>query len=100
MYEPLELGQPGKPACPDKYNEESTLICPEATRLILQVSGQTVMVQFGIMPQGKGLSGGLVQWQPEQPYLPIIASLGRSFDAVRIRNYTPGQAAQVFVTVA
>jgi hypothetical protein len=99
-YDSIELGQPGKAKCPDAYDQDSTLICPDCQRLVLQVSRQAVVVQLGTMPSGKSLSPGAVQWQTEEPYLPLIASLGRTFDAVRIRNYTPGQEAQVFVSVA
>jgi hypothetical protein len=100
LYTPIELGQPGKEKCPDKYNAASTLICPDAKRLVLQVSVQAVIIQLGIMQQGKGVGPGSVQWQAEEPYLPMIASLGRTFDAVRVRNFTPGAEAQVFLTVA
>jgi hypothetical protein len=99
-YEAIELGQPGNPGCPNAYDDASTLICPGCERLVLQVSKQAVMLQFGIMPHGKSLSPGVVQWLAEEPYLPMIASLGRNFDAVRVRNYIPGQEAQVFVTVS
>lgn len=100
LYNPIELGQAGNPKCPDKYNAASTLVCPGAKRLVLQISLQTVVVQLGIMPQGIGADAGSVQWQVEEPYLPMIASLGRTFDAVRVRNFAPGVEAQVFVTVA
>jgi hypothetical protein len=100
LYTPIALGQAGNPKCPDKYNEDSTLICPGAKRLVLQVSLQAVFVQLGLMPQGIGAGAGSVQWQAEEPYLPLIASLGRNFDAVRVRNFAPGVEAQVFVTVA
>lgn len=98
-YGVLELGQAGKPACPDKYNEESTLICPRSTRLVLQVSVAAVYVQLGVMPQGVGGVGAVV-WQTEDPYLPLVGSLARKFDAVRVRNWQPGVEAQVFVNVA
>jgi hypothetical protein len=97
LYTPLELGQPGNPKCPDRYNDDSTLIVPGCTRLLLQVSAQTLIVQLGIMPQGRGVSEGSVQWQAEDPYLPMIAALNRSFDAVRVRNFSPGIEAQVFI---
>lgn len=98
-YEALQLGQPGQPKCPDKYEGASTLICPRSNRVILQISGQAVYVQLGIMSQGVSSGGGSVQWQPEQPFLPIIASLGRKFDAIRVRNYTKGAEAQVMISV-
>ena len=99
-YPPLELGQPGNPACPDNYNNESTLVCVGAQRLVLQISVNAVFVQLGIMPQGKGAGTGAIVWQPEQPYLPMISALSREFDAVRVRNYTPGAKAQVLINPA
>ena len=98
IYDPLELGQPGNPECPDKYNEESTRLTPKSTRVILQISKAAVKVQFGTMPHGRSLSVGAVQWQAEEPYLPMIAALSRNYDAVRVRNLTPGEPAQVFLT--
>jgi hypothetical protein len=98
-YERLEVGQAGNPASPDKYNEASTLICPRSNRFILQVAKQPCMVQLGIMQQGVGLGQGSVQWQPEKPFLPQIASYARSFDAIRVRNYTPGSPAEVMIAV-
>jgi hypothetical protein len=97
-YEALQLGQPGQPACPDKYTETSTRITQGSKRVLLQVSKQAVYVQFGIMPQGRGSGAGSVVWQEEEPYLPMTIGLRRGFDAVRVRNYTPGAEAQVLVS--
>ena len=58
MYAPIELGQEGNPKCPDAYNEESTRLCPNSKRLVLQVSKQAVFVQLGIFDQGVGASLG------------------------------------------
>lgn len=100
-YPALELGQEAREACPDAYNEASTLICPGASRLILQVSANKAYVQCGLMPQGKGTGVGSVVWQDEEPYnAGLAASLGRKFDAVRVRNWAPGAKAEVFVSVA
>lgn len=98
-YGTLQLGQPGNPKCPDTFNADSLLLCPGCSRLLLQISTQAVIVQLGIMPNGKSLSIGQVVWQDEEPFLPMIASLGRSFDAVRVRNYTAGAEAQVLASV-
>lgn len=98
-YESLQLGTPGAPECPNQYNAESELLCPRSTRLILQVSNQAVYVQLGVMPHGVGADLAAVQWQPEQPFLPVIASFGRTFDAVRVRNFTKGAPAQVLLSV-
>ena len=99
QYAPLMLGQPGNPKCPDKYNAESSLLCQSADRLVLQVSKQAVFVQLGLFQQGAGASLGAITWQIEEPYLPLIASLARRFDAVRVRNFTAGLEAQVLLTV-
>lgn len=99
-FSPIELGQTGRESCPDRYNEASTLLCPGCKRLVLQVSLQPVVIQVGIMSQGRGASLASVQWMSEEPFLPVMASLGREFDAVRVRNYTPGKPAQVFVSVS
>ena len=100
LYNPLELGQPGKEPCPDAYNEASTLICPGSKRLVLQISANNVFVQLGIMQQGVGTGPGSVQWQAEEPFLPIVGSLARRFDAVRVRNWKAGAEAEVFVSTA
>jgi hypothetical protein len=99
-YPALELGQAGREKCPNAYNEASTLICPGATRLILQISKANLMVQMGVMPQGKGIGSGAVVWLNEEPYLPISAVLGRKFDAVRVRNWAAGAEAEVFLIAA
>jgi hypothetical protein len=96
-YNALELGQPGNAVCPDKYEVESTLYCPGSTRLILQTSTAAIKLQFGVFQQGRAAGLGSIVWQAEQPFLPIVASLGRVFDAVRVRNYTPGVKAQVMI---
>lgn len=96
-WDPIQLGQPGQPACPDAYNDASTRITPGTKRVFLQISKQAVYVQMGIMPQGRGTGSGAVVWQAEEPYLPMITSLARNFDAIRVRNYSPGQEAQIFV---
>jgi hypothetical protein len=87
----LELGTPGKPACPDQYTNASTLICGGATKLRIQTSLAAVYISFGI-----GI-GGIV-FGPDEPFYPTVGSIVRSFDGVRVRNLTPGQAAQVLLT--
>lgn len=98
-YVPLILGTTGKPKCPDEYEPTSTRLCQRSSRLMIQVSKQAVFVQLGLMLDGQGSSLGSVEWQPEFPLLPMVASLGRNYDAVRVRNFTPGAEAQVFVTM-
>jgi|SRR5271166_4582297 len=98
-YPALEVGQPGNPACPNEYNEASTLVCPGSKRLLLQVTGQAIQLQLGFMAQGMGGHAGGVVWQQPKPFLPVVASLARQFDAVRVKNYTAGAAAQVLISV-
>jgi hypothetical protein len=100
IHAPIELGQPGREKCPDKYNEASSLWCPGARRIMLQISKKKVFVQLGVMQQGRGAGLGSVQWQPEEPFLPVVASLGRKFDAVRVRNWGAGEEAEVFIATA
>jgi hypothetical protein len=100
IHAPIEVGQAGREKCPDKYNEASTLWCPNAKKLVLQISKQKVFVQLGLMQQGAAGGIGSVQWQPEEPFIPLVASLTREFDAVRVRNWLAGAEAEVFITVA
>jgi hypothetical protein len=90
-YPSLELGLPGKQACPDNYTGASTLICGGATKLRIQTSLAAVYLQFGT-----GI--GAPVWGPEEPFYPTVGSIARSFDAIRVRNLTAGEAAQVLLT--
>ena len=99
-YPSLEVGQPGQPECPDAYTDASTLVCPGASKLLLQIANNSIVVQLGTMPQGIGVGAGSVVWQSEQTYLPLIATLARRFDAVRIRNRFPGKKAEVIVNAS
>jgi hypothetical protein len=89
-YPSLELGFPGKPACPDSYTETSTLYCGGAGKLRLQASVAAIYLSFGV-----GL--GSPVWEQDQPYTPVVGSIVRRFDAVRVRNFTAGVAAQVIL---
>lgn len=100
-YPSLELGQVGRDPCPDVYEELSTLICPGAKKLILQVAANAVYLQCGLMPQGLGTGPGAVVWQDEEPYMAGVAAvLNRDVAAVRVRNWKPGAKAEVFLSVA
>jgi hypothetical protein len=87
----IELGLPGKPACPDEYTGQSTLFCGGAGKLRVQTSLAYVMLQFG-----DGIAAPV--WGPEEPFSPIVGSITRGFDAVRVRNLVAGKAAQVILT--
>jgi hypothetical protein len=98
-YAPLELGQPGNPPVPNVFEPDGTLLCPRSHKIMMQISVQAVMLQFGQLRAGAGVSGtGNVQWGPEEQYLPLTAVISRRFDAIRVRNYTPEKAAQVVLT--
>lgn len=87
----LELGLPGKTACPDNYSNASTLYCGGASKLRVQTSLAGVYIQFG-----EGI--GSPVWGTEEPFYPTIGSIVRNFDAVRVRNLVAGNAAQVLLT--
>ncbi|HMD60231.1 MAG TPA: hypothetical protein VKG78_02305 [Opitutaceae bacterium] len=91
QYPSLELGLPGRAACPDAFSSASTLLCPGAGKLRVQTSLAAVKLQFG-----SGIGG--IEWEPEQPFYPTVGSVIRSFDAVRVRNLVAGQVAQVLLT--
>lgn len=87
----IELGQPGKPPCPDNYTPASEVRCGGARKLRVQTSEAYVYLQLGV-----GLGG--VTWGPEQPLQPSVGTIVASFDAVRVRNYVAGKPAQVILT--
>jgi hypothetical protein len=97
-YQALELGQAGNPACPNAYNEEGTLLCQGSKRLILQVANASICLEFGIMAQGRTSGLGGVVWQGEIPFMEVAGVLHQDFDAVRVRNYAAGGAAEVFLS--
>jgi hypothetical protein len=90
-YPTLELGFPGTEPCPDVYTKGSTLFCGGATRLRIQTALATVVLQFG-----EGFAG--IVWSEEEPVTPVTGTIPRNFDAVRVRNMTAGQKAQVLLT--
>lgn len=90
-YPSLELGFPSGPACPDSFTTTSTLICGGARKLRVQTSIAAVYLQFG-----QGIAAPV--WGQEEAFYPSIGSLVRLFDAVRVRNFIAGQAAQVILT--
>lgn len=91
-YPALMLGTPGASACPDAFSSASTLSCPGTRILTVQIAVAGIYLQVGY-----GL-GGNVRWDSEEPLLPILGSLARSCDWVRVRNQVAGQAAQVLLT--
>lgn len=96
-YPSIELGfpetsaRPATPVCPDNYSAQSSIECAGAHKLRVQVSAAGVVIQYG---HGVGAQ----VWEPEQSLYPSIGTLVKAFDAVRVRNLIPGQAAQVILT--
>lgn len=86
----LELGQPGKPACPDGYTQASIVYCPGCTKLTIQTAVAGIYLSFG-----QGIGG--VVWGVDEPYLPVVGTIIRRFDALRVRNLVKGEPAQVLL---
>ena len=93
-YSPLLLGQAGQPKCPNnKPNAESTLECPGAKRVIIQIQKAPIWIQFGYYARGVATAGlGSITWLNPQPFLPMVAALNRDFDAVRVWNFEAVEA--------
>jgi hypothetical protein len=71
----------------DAYQQ---LNCFGSRKLTLQVSNAGIAIGFG--------SGGGSQplWDfQDEPYLPVVGSIVRAFDAIRIKSLVPGKPAVV-----
>lgn len=78
-------------ACSNGWTEAATLRCPNAVRLVVQISNAPVRYQLG-----RGYPGGQVIWESdERPLLPVIGGLERRCDAIRFRNMNANQTAYV-----
>ena len=72
------------------------LECPGSTRITIQISNAPVYIGFGTdNPAGKTQGG---TYDVDEPFLPIVGGLNRTCDEIRIKSYTPGNPAQVFIT--
>lgn len=87
----LQLGFAGGTPCPDQFSSKATLICGGARKLRIQSSLAAIVVQFGY-------GWGSPVFGPEETFYPTVGSIARTFDAVRVRNFIAGQAAQVILT--
>ncbi len=72
------------------------LECPGSSRVTIQVSNAAISIGFGNNP--KGISGGGQYPSPDETYLPAVGGLGRACDEIRVKSYTPGTPAIVFLT--
>ena len=98
-FEQLQLGLPGTDECPNEPNAESTLWCPGARLLVLQVAKNTAVIEMGRMSQGPTAGLGGVVWLPPEIFLPCLLWIPQDFDAIRASNLTAGSEAQVLISV-
>ncbi len=63
---------------------------PSTVKVNLQVSGAAIDIGFGV-----GLPGS---YQTDETFLPVIGSLQRRCDEIRIKSHAHGQPAVVFLT--
>ncbi len=69
------------------------LFCFGSSKLIIQCSNAAVAIGFGTG------GGSDALWEPvDEPYLPVVASIVRRFDALRFKSLTPGVPAQLILT--
>lgn len=64
---------------PDTDHE---VICPGCNRLTITVLNQPIYLTFGI---GRGMP----LYDQAEVYVPVTGQIGRQFDAVKFRAYTP-----------
>lgn len=70
------------------------LRCPGTRRLLLQVTNAQVYIGYGTLSGG----GGSAVYPPnDEPFLPVIGSIERECDEVRIKSYIPGTPAKVII---
>lgn len=74
----------------DSYQE---LRCPGTTRVLLQISGAKVLVGFGT-----SYGGGSAVYPADEPFLPVVGSVQRDCDAIRIKSAVPGVPATATIT--
>jgi hypothetical protein len=77
----------------DIYTE---LPCPGTVSVTVQVSDNPIYINFGV--GGNGRRGAAVYPPGDEVLLPTTGGLDRTCDAIRVKNYTPGQAANVKIT--
>jgi hypothetical protein len=75
----------------DAYTQAATLVCPGAQRFVIHTRNAMIAYQLGH-------GWPTPQWEIDERAMPP-GSLGRSLrvDAIRVRSYTPGKAAQVTI---
>lgn len=68
------------------------LFCFGSTKLNIQVSNAVILLGFGTG------GGPDAMWDTtDEPYLPIIGSIARQFDAIRFKSATLGVPAQAIL---
>jgi hypothetical protein len=69
------------------------LVCPGSSQVTLQVSNAAAAIGFGENPLGRPGAG--VYPPADEPYLPVLAGLGRDCDEIRVKSLTAGKPANV-----
>jgi hypothetical protein len=64
-----------------------TISCPGTTRVTLQVSNAAIAIGFG--------RGGPARFDRDEQFLPIVGSLERRCDEIRVRSLVAGTPAVV-----
>lgn len=73
-------------------DEWEILNCVGAQKLRIQASNAAVLLNFGL-----GIPGA-VQWDSaDEPYLPIVGSIVRPFDAIRFMSLVEGKPANLIL---
>jgi hypothetical protein len=76
-------------ATTDGFTNATTLLCPGAARINVDVYNASVFLEFG--------EGSPPTWLGEVHLGPTFRSLDRRADAVRVRSFTPGTPARVTI---
>lgn len=103
-YQPVLLGQPGRPKVPltppEGKGAIGLLMCPKSQVLYLVVSVSAIWFEYGIAPYGQGSDPGSIEWQGATMLLPVTMSDPKDFDAVRVwRFLETGKEPQVSFSV-
>lgn len=74
------------------------LECPGSRKVTLQISNASVLVGFGSAADALTFRPGAATYPPDdEPFLPVVGSVARRCDEIRVRSYAPGVAANVKV---
>lgn len=71
------------------------LRCPGCSHLTLQIQNAMVNIGYGRVLE----TGGSAVYAPnDEPFTPVVGGIDRPpFDEIRVKSYTPGTPARVFI---